>query len=307
MGSEMCIRDRTNIYLKRKIMASKRPEVLLLVGMSGAGRSASSNVFEDLGYYVIENLPSELVESVVQSNDVTETNKQLVLTIDAKDNTAQQELKSSLDKLSQSGVLTRIIFLDADNETLIERYEENRRPHPMGMDSISQSVKTERDLLKPIRELADQVIDTTDMNVHELRKRIIEGFQGEATNQDLKISVTSFGFKNGTPRDADLVFDVRFLPNPHWREELRASTGQSPMVRNYVLSFEDAQTFLNKIKDMIDFLLPRFTSEGKSYVGIAIGCTGGKHRSVVMTEEIGKWLKSDGKDSVVIHRDMKES
>ena len=283
-------------------MASKRPEVLLLVGMSGAGRSASSNVFEDLGYYVIENLPAELVESVVQSNDVTETNKQLVLTIDAKDNTAQQELKSSLDKLSQSGVLTRIIFLDADNETLIERYEENRRPHPMGMDSISQSVKSERDLLKPIRELADQVIDTTDMNVHELRKRIIEGFQGEATNQDLKISVTSFGFKNGTPRDADLVFDVRFLPNPHWREELRASTGQSPMVRNYVLSFEDAQTFLNKIKDMIDFLLPRFTSEGKSYVGIAIGCTGGKHRSVVMTEEIGKWLKSDGKDSVVIHR-----
>tara|TARA_Y100000591_G_scaffold2003_1_gene1776 strand:+ start:738 stop:1625 length:888 start_codon:yes stop_codon:yes gene_type:complete len=293
--------------LKRKEMASKRPEVLLLVGMSGAGRSASSNVFEDLGYYVIENLPSELVESVVQSNDVTETNKQLVLTIDAKDSAAQQELKKSLDKLSQSGVLTRIIFLDADNETLIERYEENRRPHPMGMDSISQSVKSERDLLKPIRELADQVIDTTDMNVHELRKRIIEGFQGEASNQDLKISVTSFGFKNGTPRDADLVFDVRFLPNPHWREELRASTGQSPMVRNYVLSFEDAQVFLNKIKDMIEFLLPRFTSEGKSYVGIAIGCTGGKHRSVVMTEEIGKWLKNDGKDSVVIHRDMKET
>jgi len=293
--------------LKRKEMASKRPEVLLLVGMSGAGRSASSNVFEDLGYYVIENLPAELVESVVQSNDVTETNKQLVLTIDAKDSAAQQELKKSLDKLSQSGVLTRIIFLDADNETLIERYEENRRPHPMGMDSISQSVKSERDLLKPIRELADQVIDTTDMNVHELRKRIIEGFQGEASNQDLKISVTSFGFKNGTPRDADLVFDVRFLPNPHWREELRASTGQSPMVRNYVLSFEDAQIFLNKIKDMIEFLLPRFTSEGKSYVGIAIGCTGGKHRSVVMTEEIGKWLKNDGKDSVVIHRDMKET
>ncbi len=288
-------------------MASKRPEVLLLVGMSGAGRSASSNVFEDLGYYVIENLPAELVESVVQSNDVTETNKQLVLTIDAKENASQQELKKSIDKLNQSGVLTRIIFLDADNETLIERYEENRRPHPMGMDSISQSVKSERDLLKPIRELADQVIDTTDMNVHELRKRIIEGFQGKASNQDLKISVTSFGFKNGTPRDADLVFDVRFLPNPHWREELRASTGQSPMVRNYVLSFEDAQIFLDKIKDMIEFLLPRFTSEGKSYVGIAIGCTGGKHRSVVMTEEIGKWLKNDGKDSVVIHRDMKES
>jgi UPF0042 nucleotide-binding protein len=288
-------------------MASKRPEVLLLVGMSGAGRSSSSNVFEDLGYYVIENLPADLVESVVQSNDVTETNKQLVLTIDAKDTTAQTELKQSIDKLSQSGILTRIIFLDADNETLLERYEENRRPHPMGKDSISQSIKVERELLKPIRELADQVIDTTDMNVHELRKRINEGFQDDTSSQDLKISVTSFGFKNGTPRDADIVFDVRFLPNPHWREELRASTGQSPMVRNYVLSFEDAQVFLNKIKDMVEFLLPRFISEGKSYVGIAIGCTGGKHRSVVMAEEVTKWLKGANNDAVVLHRDMKES
>ena len=288
-------------------MASKRPEVLLLVGMSGAGRSSSSNVFEDLGYYVIENLPADLVESVVNSNDVTETNKQLVLTIDAKDTSAQSELKQSIDKLNQSGVLTRIIFLDADNETLLERYEENRRPHPMGKDSISQSVKAERELLKPIREISDQVIDTTDMNVHELRKRIIEGFQDDTSSQDLKISVTSFGFKNGTPRDADIVFDVRFLPNPHWREELRASTGQSPMVRNYVLSFEDAQVFLNKIKDMVEFLLPRFISEGKSYVGIAIGCTGGKHRSVVMAEEVTKWLKSEKNDAVVLHRDMKES
>ena len=288
-------------------MATKRPEVLLLVGMSGAGRSASSNVFEDLGYYVIENLPPDLVESVVESNDVAESNRQLVLTVDARDGFAQGELNKSLDRLSQSGVLTRIIFLDADTETLIERYEENRRPHPMSQESLSQSVKMERDLLKPIRELADLVIDTTDMNVHDLRKRIIEGFQGEATNQDLKISVTSFGFKNGSPRDADLVLDVRFLPNPHWREELRSSTGQSPMVRNYVLSFEDAQIFLDKAKDLVEFLLPRFTSEGKSYVGIAIGCTGGKHRSVVMTEEIGNWLKNDGKDAVIIHRDMKEA
>ena len=288
-------------------MSTKRPEVLLLVGMSGAGRSASSNVFEDLGYYVIENLPPDLVESVVDSNDVAESNRQLVLTVDARDGFAQGELNKSLDRLSQSGVLTRIIFLDADTETLIERYEENRRPHHMGQESLSQSVKLERDLLKPIRELADLVIDTTDMNVHDLRKRIIEGFQGEATNQDLKISVTSFGFKNGSPRDADLVLDVRFLPNPHWREELRSSTGQSPMVRNYVLSFEDAQIFLDKAKDLVEFLLPRFTSEGKSYVGIAIGCTGGKHRSVVMTEEIGNWLKNGGKDAVIIHRDMKEA
>ena len=288
-------------------MVTKRPEVLLLVGMSGAGRSASSNVFEDLGYYVIENLPPDLIESVVDSNDVAESNRQLVLTVDARDGVAQDELNKSLDRLSQSGVLTRVIFLDADNETLIERYDENRRPHPMGKESLSQSVKMERDLLKPIRELADLVIDTTDMNVHDLRKRIIEGFQGKATSQDLKISVTSFGFKNGTPRDADLVLDVRFLPNPHWREELRSSTGQSPMVRNYVLSFEDAQVFLDKAKDLIEFLLPRFTSEGKSYVGIAIGCTGGKHRSVVMTEEIGNWLKNDGKDAVIIHRDMKEA
>ena len=177
-------------------MVSKRPEVLLLVGMSGAGRSASANVFEDLGYYVIENLPTNLIQSVVESNDVAETNKQLVLTVDGRETSAQSELTKSLDRLSQSGVLTRVIFLDADNDSLIERYEENRRPHPMGKDSLDQSVKNERELLKPIRELADLVIDTSDMNVHDLRKRIIEGFQGTASNQDLKITTVTLFHHN---------------------------------------------------------------------------------------------------------------
>ena len=187
-------------------MVSKRPEVLLLVGMSGAGRSASANVFEDLGYYVIENLPTNLIQSVVESNDVAETNKQLVLTVDGRETSAQSELTKSLDRLSQSGVLTRVIFLDADNDSLIERYEENRRPHPMGKDSLDQSVKNERELLKPIRELADLVIDTSDMNVHDLRKRIIEGFQGTASNQDLKISVTSL----------DLKMDLQEMQTWYW-------------------------------------------------------------------------------------------
>ena len=285
---------------------TKRPEVLILLGLSGAGRSASCNVFEDLGYYVIENLPPDLIESVVKSNDVAESNKQLVLTVDARDGVAQTDLTKSLDRLSQSGGITRVIFLDADNETLIERYEENRRPHPMGLESLSSSVKSERDLLKSIKELADLIIDTSDLNVHDLRKRIEEGFKEEGVHQDVRVSVTSFGFKNGNPRDADIIFDVRFLPNPHWREELRASTGKAPMVRNYVLSYEDALIFLEKAKDMIAFLMPRFASEGKAYVGIAIGCTGGKHRSVVMTEEIGKWLKEQGTNAVIFHRDMKE-
>ena len=285
---------------------TKRPEVLILLGLSGAGRSASCNVFEDLGYYVIENLPPDLIESVVKSNDVAESNKQLVLTVDARDGVAQTDLTKSLDRLSQSGVITRVIFLDADNETLIERYEENRRPHPMGLESLSSSVKSERDLLKSIKELADLIIDTSDLNVHDLRKRLEEGFKEEGVHQDVRVSVTSFGFKNGNPRDADIIFDVRFLPNPHWREELRASTGKAPMVRNYVLSYEDALIFLEKAKDMIAFLMPRFASEGKAYVGIAIGCTGGKHRSVVMTEEIGKWLKEQGTNAVIFHRDMKE-
>ena len=213
---------------------------------------------------------------------------------------------SSLDRLSQSGVITRVIFMDADNETLIERYEENRRPHPMGLESISASVKNERDILKSVKEMADLVIDTSDLNVHELRKRIQEGFNVEGVQQDLRVSITSFGFKNGNPRDADLIFDVRFLPNPHWREELRASTGKAPMVRNYVLSFEDALMFLDKTKEMISFLMPRFASEGKAYVAIAIGCTGGKHRRVVVAEEIGKWLKETGTNAVVFHRDLKE-
>ena len=284
----------------------KRPEVLILLGLSGAGRSASSNVFEDLGYHVIENLPPDLIETVVKSNDVAESNKQLVLSVDARDGIAQSDLTDSLDRLSQSGVITRVIFMDADNETLIERYEENRRPHPMGLESISASVKNERDILKSVKEMADLVIDTSDLNVHELRKRIQEGFNVEGVQQDLRVSITSFGFKNGNPRDADLIFDVRFLPNPHWREELRASTGKAPMVRNYVLSFEDALMFLDKTKEMISFLMPRFASEGKAYVAIAIGCTGGKHRSVVVAEEIGKWLKETGTNAVVFHRDLKE-
>lgn len=284
----------------------KRPEVLILLGLSGAGRSASSNVFEDLGYHVIENLPPDLIETVVKSNDVAESNKQLVLSVDARDGIAQSDLTDSLDRLSQSGVITRVIFMDADNETLIERYEENRRPHPMGLESISASVKNERDILKSVKEMADLVIDTSDLNVHELRKRIQEGFNVEGVQQDLRVSITSFGFKNGNPRDADLIFDVRFLPNPHWREELRASTGKAPMVRNYVLSFEDALMFLDKTKEMISFLMPRFASEGKAYVAIAVGCTGGKHRSVVVAEEIGKWLKETGTNAVVFHRDLKE-
>ena len=288
------------------INSNKRPEVLILLGLSGAGRSASCNVFEDLGYYVIENLPPDLIESVVKSNDVAESNKQLVLTVDARDGVAQADLTKSLDRLSQSGVITRVIFLDADNETLIERYEENRRPHPMGLESLSSSVKSERDILKAVKEMADLVIDTSDLNVHDLRKRIEEGFKEEGVQQDIRVSVTSFGFKNGNPRDADIIFDVRFLPNRHWREELRGSTGKAPMVRNYVLSYEDALIFLDKAKDMISFLMPRFASEGKAYVGIAIGCTGGKHRSVVMTEEIGKWLKEQGTNAVIFHRDMKE-
>ena len=186
----------------------KRPEVLILLGLSGAGRSASSNVFEDLGYHVIENLPPDLIETVVKSNDVAESNKQLVLSVDARDGIAQSDLTDSLDRLSQSGVITRVIFMDADNETLIERYEENRRPHPMGLESISASVKNERDILKSVKEMADLVIDTSDLNVHELRKRIQEGFNVEGVQQDLRVSITSFGFKNGNPRDADLILSL---------------------------------------------------------------------------------------------------
>jgi UPF0042 nucleotide-binding protein len=271
--------------------------------MSGAGRSTAAKVLEDLGYLVVDNLPPALINEIVRFNDLADVPRRLALVIDSRGGFSLDDLRREMDRLLRGGVTTAVLFLDAEDDMLIRRYKENRRPHPMGRPMLGESILAERELLTDLRAEADLIIDTTDMNVHELRERIEADFRGGQPERPIRVSVSSFGFKHGAPRDADLMFDVRFLPNPHWREELRPLTGRDDPVRDYVLEDEDARAFLTRIEDMLGFLLPRFRAVGKSYVSIGVGCTGGRHRSVVVAEELGRWLESEGIEATVRHRD----
>ena len=286
------------------LIATDVPQVLVVTGMSGAGRSSAAKVLEDLGYTVIDNLPPSLLGLAVQAHDLPETMKQIAVVIDSRGGLPSDEMREAFTSLEREGVLTRIVFLDADDDVIVRRYTENRRPHPLGLDTISGSITAERELLGDLKEMADVVIDTSNLNVHELRERLTAQFSEDDTGRPMRVSVRSFGFKHGPPRDADLIFDVRFLPNPYWQEELRDSRGTDAAVSEYVLSSEGAEEFLSKVDDLLDFLIPLYQGEGKSYLSIAIGCTGGHHRSVAVAEEIAERLSAHGVRAFVRHRDI---
>ena len=228
----------------------------------------------------------------------------LAVVVDSRGGDAVERLQEVVQQLEQQGVKTVVLFLDADDNVIIRRYEENRRPHPLAAPTIDEAIAAERKMLDPLREAADVVIDTSELNVHQLRDRIVNEFSPEEMQRPLRVSVRSFGFKHGTPRDADLVFDVRFLPNPHWVPELKPLRGTDPDVADYVLSNPDAAEFVDRVDELIGFLLPKYEAEGKSYVSIAIGCTGGHHRSVAIAEEIGRRLEKRGVRAAVRHRDV---
>ena len=285
-------------------VATDAPHVLVVTGMSGAGRSSAAKVLEDLGYIVIDNLPPTLLWSAVQAHDLPRAHKHLAVVIDSRGGLPTGELQYAMTELEREGVLTRIVFLDADDNIIVRRYEENRRPHPLGLDTISDAIEAERALLGELREMADVVIDTSNLNVHELRQRLEAQFSEDEMNRPMRVSIRSFGFKHGAPRDTDLVFDVRFLPNPHWVPELREQRGVDAAVSDYVLSSDGAKEFIDRVDDLLEFLLPRFQQEGKSYLSIAIGCTGGHHRSVAIAEELRKRLEAHGENASVRHRDM---
>lgn len=290
--------------LTENVEMADRPQVLVVTGMSGAGKSSAANVLEDNGYHVIDNLPPALLSQAVDFHAVGEERRRLAVVVDARGGDALEALRDVLQQLARSGIRTAILFLDADDGVIIQRYEENRRPHPLGYPTIQEAIAAEREMLEPLREAADVVIDTTDVNVHQLRDRIINEFSSEAMQRPVRVSIRSFGFKHGSPRDADLVFDVRFLPNPHWVPELRLLRGTDRAVSDYVLGSEDAQEFVDRIDDLVSFLIPRYEAEGKSYVSIAIGCTGGHHRSVAIAEELGRRLGERGITAAVRHRDV---
>ena len=280
-------------------------ELVILTGMSGSGKASALKAFEDLGYYSVDNLPLELIprfaDLVRQSTEI----ERAALVIDVREGIRLERFPAILKKVRKV-LPTRVVFLDATDEALVRRFSETRRPHPMGREeTVVQSIGAERKRLDPVRNVADIILETTRFNVHELRAHINAQFEEhESAEKNLTISAMSFGFKNGVPTDADLVFDVRFLPNPHFVPEFRELTGKHPKVAQYVQSFTQTEEFLEKTTDLLEFLLPHYIKEGKSYLTVAFGCTGGQHRSVFIAEEMKRRLESAGYRVKTGHRDM---
>ncbi len=282
--------------------------VVVITGMAGAGRSTAAKALEDLGFYVVDNLPPKLINRVVEIADVADRpSYRLAVAVDSRTGVYTfEQLQQEILVLQRLGIRTMVVFLDADDQALVKRFQETRRPHPLQADTLEESIATERRILEDLRGNADVLIDTTELSVHDLRRRLVEAFEAPVPERSMKVSVTSFGFKHGSPRDLDLVFDVRFLPNPHWVPELRPLTGLDPPVADHVLSDESAQEFVDRVTDLLEFLLPRYVEEGKAYLRVGVGCTGGRHRSVAIAEELARRL-TDSKTAVSTwHRDIED-
>ncbi|HUJ39204.1 MAG TPA: RNase adapter RapZ [Candidatus Acidoferrales bacterium] len=281
--------------------------LVLLTGLSGSGKGSVLRAFEDLGYYCVDNLPVELIPNFSELFDRSEEGfARVALLVDAREGEKLRRLPGIYRHLRRSHNV-RLVFIEAGDEALIRRFSETRRPHPLGRGgSVREAVRRERRLMEPIRKIADAVLDTTRFNVHELRQFITERFL-KPERQPLMVSVVSFGFRFGVPQDADLVFDVRFLPNPHFIPRFRPLTGSDRRVARYIRSFPQTRKFLSRVTQLLRFLLPYYIREGKSYLTIAIGCTGGRHRSVMMAEAIGRSLGHRGAAVRVVHRDVDRS
>ncbi|HSK90684.1 MAG TPA: RNase adapter RapZ [Euzebyales bacterium] len=280
-----------------------QPEVVVITGMSGAGRSTASNVLEDLGFFVIDNMPPELVERVMElAAAAGATMERIALVVDVRGRPLWGDLQPHIRDLRDRGVALRLLFLDADDEALVMRYEAARRRHPLADSGrIIDGIQRERALLADLRAEADLVIDTSDTNVHEFRDRVTDAFGGGG--RGMVVNIVSFGFKHGAPRDADLVLDVRFLDNPHWVDELRPLTGRDQQVADYVFSRPLAKEFVERLYALLDVMVPAFIADGKRYLTIAIGCTGGRHRSVALAERLGAHLRQFDIAVQVEHRD----
>ena len=279
--------------------------VVIITGLSGAGRSQTSNILEDIGYFVVDNLPTVLISDLVVTAELAEGDRSRIAVVtDTRTGMNETDLDLAIIDLHRDGIRTTVLFLDADDEVLARRFEETRRPHPAIGESLGSAIANEREAFEPVRALADVVVDTSELNVHQLRDRIRQAFSEVESVPAMRVDVSSFGFKRGTPRVVDLMFDVRFLPNPHWEPELRPQTGLDAPVRDYVFQHDEAGEFLAKTTDMLDFLLPHYEAEGKSYLTIGVGCTGGRHRSVALAEAIGAHLRETGVETSVHHRDI---
>ena len=278
-------------------------DILLIAGLSGAGRSQAADDLEDLGWFVVDNMPIALIEKVVELAAVGEQS-QLALVVGAAAH--QTDAVVIVQRLREAGHRVRIFFLDASTPELVRRYGATKRKHPLAsrFSSVEEAIQEERSILETVKGAADLVIDTSGLNIHQLKAQIVELFAPTGDRDVMQLSLVSFGFKHGIPLDVDMVWDVRFLPNPHWEEHLRELSGLDDAVSTFTIEQPLAQQFLEKAEGMLQFLLPAYQSEGRSYLTIAVGCTGGRHRSVAVTEAIGAWLASNGHHPRITHRDI---
>ncbi len=277
---------------------------MILTGLSGSGKSTVLKAFEDMGYYCVDNLPVELIPIFAELHAAGEGDlRRAALLVDAREGPQLEKLPGLLKHLRRMHPIV-LVYIEANEDALLRRYSETRRPHPLGRDfSVRESLRHEQALMEPIRKLADVVIDTTQFNVHELRQFVNERFKTES-KRPLLVSLVSFGYKYGVPADADLMFDVRFLPNPHFVPKLRRYNGRDSKVKEYIQSFPQTGEFLRRIQSLLTYLIPHYIEEGKSYLTIAFGCTGGKHRSVMMAEWMRQALAKKGFATRVLHRDI---
>ena len=278
-------------------------DILLIAGLSGAGRSQAADDLEDLGWFVVDNMPIALIDKVVELAAAGEQS-QLALVVGAAAN--QTDAVVIVQRLREAGHRVRILFLDASTPELVRRYGATKRKHPLAsrFSSVEEAIHEERSILETVKGSADLVIDTSSLNIHQLKAQIVELFAPTGDRDVMQLSLVSFGFKHGIPLDVDMVWDVRFLPNPHWEEHLRELSGLDDAVSTFTIEQPLAQQFLDKAQGMLQFLLPAYQSEGRSYLTIAVGCTGGRHRSVAVTEAIGAWLAANGHHPRITHRDI---
>lgn len=290
-------------------IATEMPELVIVSGMSGAGRTEAMHVLEDLDYFCIDNLPPDLIDDLLAMPDFSKStgdSRKLAIVCDARGRGFFSSMSAVLKKLKDSGINYKILFLDASDDKLISRYKSSRRMHPLCKDgaTIAAGIERERSLLRELRTNADNVIDTTNLLPAELRSKIKDLFSSSPVREGLSVSVYSFGFKHGAPIDADVVIDVRFLPNPFYDPEMRTMTGLDEKVRDYVLYNSDTEQFLKRWKALLDCVMPGYVAEGKQQLAIAVGCTGGQHRSVVLAEQTGDYLRASGYRVSVAHRDL---
>ncbi len=283
-------------------------EILLITGLSGAGRSQAADALEDLGWFVVDNMPVELVDKFVELAGVSvDQPSRLALVIGVA--SQQTDAVKSVPRLRGAGHDVRVLFLEASTQSLVKRYTESRRKHPLRTETgtVSEAIEHERDLLEPVREVADKVIDTTALQLGQFKTQLTELFSFDDLPDTLQVSVVSFGFKHGIPLDVDTMFDVRFIPNPYYDEALRPLTGRDEAVRQFVLDQAATQDFLNRVEGLFESLIPAYRNEGKSYLTIAVGCTGGQHRSVAIAEALSLRLANRGVEARVAHRDIEKN